>query len=176
MIVLLSLILTVHFTTNAQYKVGVFDIDVMVQLLPEYGYVDSALDIYNKDSLSQEYDFYQKEYLKLDSAYRVDSALKKSKVILEFKKSQREQVAFTLINFNKVAEYKINQKRTILAKPLYERVFSAYKKVQLAKKYDLILKPGSYEILSNVDNVFVWVAKELNVSLPPDVKNFGTVK
>src|SRR5687768_163946 len=141
------------FSTNAQYKVGVFDIDLMVQLLPEYGsLVDSALEIYNKDSLSQEYDFYQKEYLKSDSAYRVDSALKKSKAILEFKKSQREQLAYTLINYNKVAEYKIGQRRAFLAKPLYEKVFSAYKKVQLTRKYDLVLKPGSYEVLSTVDN------------------------
>jgi hypothetical protein len=156
---------------KSQYKIGVFDIDIMVQVLPEYSTsVDSVIETYTRDSIVQEYHFYEQEYLKADSSYRSDSALNKPKAILDFKTARRQDLAERMLDFNKVAEYKINQKRSLLARPLYEKVFAAYRKVQLTHNYDLILKPGSYELLSKVDNVFIDVAKELHVKLPKQLE------
>jgi hypothetical protein len=42
---------------DAQGKVGVFDIDIMVQAMPGYRAVDSMLQIYEQDSLRADYDF-----------------------------------------------------------------------------------------------------------------------
>lgn len=175
-VILFGLFVFTGFYSKAQSKVAVFDIDVMVQLLPEYRHIDSALKIYTDDSLVQEYNFYKKEYLKLDSSYRIDSAMNKSKAILDFRKSQMENLGFNLVNFDKIAEYKVNIKRSLLARPLYEKVLTAFKKVQQQKDYDLILKPGSYEVLSKVDNVFVMVAKELKVKLPQEIVEMGILK
>ncbi|MEJ7682614.1 MAG: hypothetical protein WKG06_33110 [Segetibacter sp.] len=49
---------------NAQAgaKIGVFDIDLMVQNMPGYRRVDSLLALYQQDSLRGEYDFAVKEY------------------------------------------------------------------------------------------------------------------
>ena len=43
-------------------KVGVFDLDLMVQAMPGYRSVDSLVQIYERDSLGVEYEYYQNEY------------------------------------------------------------------------------------------------------------------
>src|SRR5258706_379950 len=74
-------------------KVGVFDIDLMVQAMPGYHKVDSLVQVYEKDSLSVEYQYYQERYQQLDSIYKIDSAMvaagKKSKAMLDMTMEHR---------------------------------------------------------------------------------------
>jgi len=158
------------FSQTSSFKVGVFDIDIMVQAMPAYrSSVDSMLQVYAQDSLSKEYDFYQQEYVRADSSYKMDSVLKKPKSILDIKDRQRQELAYDIINFQQIADQRIAIKRAWLARPLYDKVMAAYKRVMETQQYNLILKPNSYEIFSHVDNVFVRVAKELNVGLPKEL-------
>jgi hypothetical protein len=60
-----------------------------------------------------------------------------------------------------------------LSGPLYQRILPAYEKVLKANNYLVVLKPGSYEIGSNVDNVFEKVAKELKIALPEQLRSQG---
>ena len=60
--VLLILLLAAQRSEAQGLKVGVFDIDVMVQAMPGYHNVDSLVRIFEKDSLGAEYDIYQSEY------------------------------------------------------------------------------------------------------------------
>ena len=163
---------THSFCQDQSFKVGVFDIDIMVQTMPSYhSSVDSVLQVYAQDSLSQEYGYYQQEYARVDSSYRIDSALKKSQAILDIKDRQRQELAFTLINFQRIAESKMERKRVVLSQPLYDKVMTAYRKVMAEKKYMLIVKPNTYEVLSHVENVFIPVAAELKVNLPKQLAN-----
>ncbi len=168
---LLLLSASMHaFSQNESFKVGVFDVDIMVQAMPSYhSSVDSVLQLYAKDSLSQEYDYYQQEYARVDSGYKVDSAAKKPQAILDIKDRQRQELAFTLINFQRIAEAKIERKRVVLSQPLYDKVMNAYRKVMAEKKYTLIVKPNTYEVLSHVENVFVPVAAVLKIKLPREL-------
>jgi hypothetical protein len=43
-------------------KVGVFDLDLMVQAMPAYQAVDSLMQIYDRDSLGAEEEYNQMEY------------------------------------------------------------------------------------------------------------------
>ncbi|MES1220180.1 MAG: OmpH family outer membrane protein [Bacteroidota bacterium] len=158
------------FSQANQLKVGVFDIDIMIQAMPTYSStVDSALQAYAKDSLSQEYLFYQQEYTRVDSSYKIDSVLKKPQSVLDLKERQRQELAYNIINFQQIADQRLAIKRAWLARPLYEKVMAAYKRVLETQKYTLILKPNSYEMFSHVENVFVRVGKELNVALPKEL-------
>lgn len=169
-ILLLFVISAIPRLHAQQLKVGVFDIDIMVQVMPGYqSRVDSVLEIFVQDSLAQEYSFYQQEYQRLDSSYRRDSIKNKSKGILEMKLKQRNELAVNLMNWEKIAQYRMQQKRSFLAKPFYEKVVDAYKKVVAAKNYDLVLKPNTYEPFTAIDNVFVLVANELKVALPKEL-------
>lgn len=156
-----------------QSKVGVFDIDLMVQAMPGYRGVDSLLQIYERDSLRADYDFAVKEYNRLDSTYKADSAAKKAPSVLNYIKDQRTQFASTIIYWQQISQEKGEAKRQELAGPLYQRILPAYEKVLKANNYLVVLKPGSYEIGSNVDNVFEKVFKELKLPVPDRFRSQG---
>ncbi|BAV09887.1 Outer membrane protein (OmpH-like) [Filimonas lacunae] len=165
-------------TPQQPLKIGVFDIEIMMQVMPGYRGVDSAVQVYERDSLANEYDFYQSEYHRLDSTYKADSAAGKAKSVLDLQKQSRQQVAMNLIYWQQIAENKSQQKRAILAQPITEKVVAAYKKVLDAKKFTLVLKPNSFEFFgsSAVENIFVLVAKELKVALPQELGGTGNVE
>lgn len=157
------------FQAQAQQtmKVAVFDIDIMVQAMPGYRTVDSLVQIYERDSLAEEYAIYQSEYKRLDSTYKADSAANKSKAVLDYTKNQLQQVAMNLIYWQQIAQNKSDNKRAVLSQSMYEQVVNAYKKVLEKKKYFLILKPQTYEAGFPIDNLFISVAKELKLTELP---------
>jgi Skp family chaperone for outer membrane proteins len=154
---------------QTQLKIGVFDIDMMVQAMPDYKAVDSLLQIYDRDSLASEYGIYQSEFARLDSTFKADSAAGKSASVLNYTSEQRKQMGMNIVYWQQIAQQKITNKRGILAQPLYGEVANAYKKVLDARKYTLILKPNTYELGSQVENVFLYVARELKVQLPGEL-------
>jgi hypothetical protein len=163
--------------TQAQqtFKIGVFDIDAMVTYgMPGYRSVDSLLQIYERDSLGAENDINLSEYKRLDSTYKADSVGGKSKAVLDYTRKQLQQFAFTLTYWQQIAQQKSDNKKAVLAQPLYEQVANAYRKVLAAKKYTLVLKPGSYELGPPIDNLFISVAKELKLTeLPQQLLMLG---
>jgi len=158
---------TVNAQTTPAMRIGVFDMDLMVQALPEYRGIDSMTQLYERDTLGSEYQVYQNEYQRLDSTYKTDSAKGSSKVALDYIANQRQQMGMNLVYWQQIAQQKSDQYRAQLANPLYQRVVVAYKKVLAARKYTLILKPNTYEIGFPLENMFPLVAKEMNVTLPP---------
>lgn len=164
---------------NAQsLKAGVFDIDLMVQAMPGYRIVDSLVQIYEVDSLGAEYQIYTMEYNRLDSTYKVDSALyaagKKSKALFDYTTEERRKMGLNLVYWQQIAQNKSNAKRNQVAQPLYQVVVSAYKKILDKKKYTLILKPQTYEAGFPIDNIFLSVARELKLQeLPQQLLGLG---
>lgn len=172
------LILAGEKVNAQQLKVGVFDLDLMVQAMPGYRFVDSLVQIYETDSLGAEYQYYEMEYHRLDSTYKADSLLvaagKKSKVLLDLTGTDRQKMAVNLVYWQQIAQNKSNNKRSQLAQPLYTVVAAAYKKILDKKKYNLILKPQTFEVGFPVDNIFISVAKELKLTtLPQDLLYVG---
>lgn len=156
-------------TAQQGLKIGVFDIEIMMQVMPEYRKVDSLVRMYEQDTLGAEYRDYQSEYQRLDSIYKKDSAAGKSKSVLDMQRQQMQSVAMNLVYWQQIAQNKSDQKRAILAQPLYEKVVTAYKKVLDTKKYTLILKPNTFEAGTTVDNIFELVAKEMKIPLPREL-------
>ena len=154
---------------QTQLKIGVFDIDLMVQNMPDYKVVDSLLQIYNTDSLGAEYEIYQSEYSRLDSTFKADSAAGKGAAALDYTSNQRRQMAMNIAYWQQISQRKLDNKRGMLARPLYAVVANAYQKVLDARKYTLVLKPNTYELGSQIENVFLYVARELKVQLPPEL-------
>lgn len=154
---------------QAPLKTGVFDLNMMVQAMPGYKIVDSLVQIYNTDSLNAEYEIYQNEFHRLDSTFKADSAARKSATVLSYTDNQRRQMGLNLVYWQQIAQQKSDNKRAMLAQPLFAVVVNAYKKVLVARKYTLILKPNTYELGSQVENIFPFVAKELNIQLPPEL-------
>ncbi len=159
-------------------KVGVFDIDLMVQAVPGYHLVDSLVRIYETDSLSVELQYYQMEFQRLDSTYKADSVLvangKKLKALLDFTIEERRKIGLNIVYWQQLSQNKSNNKRNQLAQPLYTEVANAYKKILDRKKYTLVLKPQTYEAGFAIDNIFIAVARELKLSgLPQELLYLG---
>ncbi len=112
----------------AQMKVGVFDIDYMVQAMPGYVAVDSMVQIYQRDSLGAEYQIMNNELHRLDSTRKSDSAAGKSKAVLDYTTTQLQQVYGKLVYWQQYSQQKTQEKTQTLAQPLYEQVVNAYKK------------------------------------------------
>ena len=159
--------------TNAQGKVGVFDINIMVQAMPGYRAVDSMLQIYEQDSLRADYDFAVREYNRLDSTYKADSAAKKPGSVLNYIKDQRTQFASTIVYWQQISQQKGEAKRQQLSGPLFQRIIPAYDKVIKENNYLVVLKPEAIEFYGSnkVDNIFEKVAKELKITLPQELRS-----
>ena len=161
-------------SVNPPVKVGIFDIDRMVQALPGYAKVDSALQVYVQDSLRQEYLFYQQEYQRLDSTFKDDSAKAKPKSVLDEVAKQRRDVAINLVYWQQIQRNKTQSKRAMLAQPLYEEVSNAYSKVLAASKVTIVFKPDAIEMGTNekvVVDLLSLVAKELKIPIGPGNNN-----
>ncbi len=155
--------------TNPAIKIGVFDLELMVQAMPGYSSVDSLVRSYEQDTLMAERQIFESEYQRLDSTYKVDSAAGKSATMLNYTKQQLQQMAFNLVYWQQIAQNKSDGKRASLSQPLYERAAAAYKKVLDAKKYALVLKPNTYELGTTIDNIFPLVCKEMGIPCPPEL-------
>lgn len=174
-----AIITTISGEINGQaFKAGVFDIDLMVQAMPGYREVDSLVQVYETDSLALEYEYNQLEFQRLDSTYKVDSALvaqgKKPKMFLDKIAEERRKFGITIVYWQQISQNKSNAKRNALAQPIYEIVSAAYRKVLARKKYSIILKPQTYEAGFPIDNIFISMARELKLSgLPQELIYLG---
>ncbi|MBC7948415.1 MAG: hypothetical protein H7Y42_11080 [Chitinophagaceae bacterium] len=174
----ISAILTTSQANAQTLKVGVFDLDLMVQALPGYRTVDSLVQEYEADSLPRELQFLEKDYQRLDSTYKADSAFlgasAKTSGLLDKVAEDRRRVALNIVYWQQISQNKSNNKRGTLAQPLYEVVTNAYKRVLARKKYTLILKPQTYEAGFPIDNIFISMARELKLqSLPQELLYLG---
>ena len=176
-ILAVSLLLSVNARSQT-FKVGVFDIGIMVQAMPGYQVVDSLMEIYDRDSLGSLREYYESEYQRLDSTYKTDSAQvvagKKSKAIVDMVYADRQKAMINIVYWQQIAQNKSNEKRNVLSQDLYNLVVNAYKKVLARKKYTLVLKPQTYEGGFKIDNVFIAVARELKLTeLPQNLLYLG---
>lgn len=177
----LSFMVAILFTNSSKaqtLKIGVFDIDMMVQAMPPYHIVDSLMQIYDNDSLGALRQYNESEYQRLDSTYKSDSALvaqgKKSKAILDMVTADRQKAAINIVYWQQIAQNKSEAKRSELSQDLYKQVVDAYKKVLARKKYTMVLKPQTYEAGFQIDNIFIAVARELKLTqLPQNLLYLG---
>ena len=176
----LSALLLLSGSGKAQtaFKVGVFDLDIMVQSMPSYRVVDSLMEIFNRDTLGSLREYNEAEYTRLDSTYKADSALvaqgKKTKALLDLVVNDRQKAMVNILYWQQIAQSRSDEKRANLSQNLYQQVSDAYKKVLTRKKYTLILKPNTYEVGFAIDNIFIAVARELKLTeLPQQLLYLG---
>ena len=176
-----TFVFIVLFNNNANsqvFKVGVFDLDLMVQAMPTYHVVDSLMQIYDRDTLGALQAYNEAEYKRLDSIYKADSAAvannQKPKAVFDIVVNDRQKAMVNIIYWQQIAQNKSNEKRAGLSRNLYQQVSEAYKKILTRKKYTLVLKPNTYEAGFAIDNIFIAVARELKLNeLPQELIYIG---
>ncbi len=153
---------------EAQNKFGYFDLETMVSLMPGVEKVDTALQIFERDSIGQEYDFELSEFQRQDSILKKDSAIMPARV---YQQRQQEQARrfVKLQNWQQYAQQLMQAKQQELLAPYYEKVANAFRDVVKEGKYTYVFKQESLYEAPPGENLILLVAKKLNVTLPKEL-------
>lgn len=150
-------------------KVGVFDMDQMVQLMPEYKTsIQPKIEAFQKDSLGPAKDNLDTLFSNAQETYKNDSLAKKSASILSYDRQKLQELYIKEANWNQIIQNETQRKFYEIAKPTYDKVAASYKKVLAANKITLVLNPSAIEGGTDpkaITNLFELVAKDLGVKL-----------
>ena len=151
-------------TVQAQNKFGFIRVDEMVALMPELKKIDTALVIYQNDSLPRTYNYLLSQYQRYDSI-AVDS-VKSPMVVRQDAAKQRAAFLEELQNWQNSAQQLIEAKQNSLLQPVYDKVLKAIDEVAKEKGYTYVFNREALLVGPPADNLLPMVAEKLKVKLP----------
>jgi outer membrane protein len=153
-------------------KIGYFDLDAMISIMPGAEKIDSLMQAYVRDSINAEYEFRVEEFNRMDSTLRADSVKTPPKLYQE-RKQKLFQEFYLLQNWQEYSQQMYQQKQQELVGPLARQAIEAFKKVVAEEKYTHVFKGDSLYEAPDTDNLLPKVAKKLNLKLPPELMESG---
>jgi outer membrane protein len=151
----------------AQTKMGYFDIEQVLGLMPGISKIDTLMQVFQTDSLGAEYDFRLSEFQRNDSTLKADSAKMPARMYQE-KKSEMVQKFLVLQNWQQYSQNVLQAKQQELLNPFYNKVLTAFQQVVEEGKYAYVFKTENLWIAPPSDNLIPLVAKKLGLKLPVD--------
>ncbi len=151
----------------AQTKMGYFDLEYVVSLMPGVSKVDTLLAEFEQDSLGAEYDFRLSEFQRNDSTLKADSAKMPARLYQEKRQGMMQQF-YILQNWQQYSQQVMQAKQQELMAPYLNKVLEAFQKVVDENKYTYVFKRESLWIAPPGDNLIPPVAKKLGLKLPVD--------
>ena len=146
-------------------KMGYFDLEAMISLMPGTDKIDSIMQAYVKDSINTEYDFRVSEFNRQDSILKADSAKTPPKVYQE-RKTKLFQEFYLLQNWQEYSQQMYQQKQQQLVGPYAQKAIEAFKAVVAEGKYTHVFKADSFYEAPKTDDMMPLVAKKLGVKIP----------
>ena len=155
---------------NAQaVKMGYFDLEAMISLMPGTEKIDSILQAFVRDSINTEYDFRVAEFNRQDSILRADSAKTPPKVYQE-RKTKLFQEFYLLQNWQEYSQQMYQQKQQQLVGPYAQKAIEAFRAVVSEGKYTHVFKADSFYEAPKTDDLMPLVAKKLGIKLPTEAQ------
>lgn len=151
----------------AQSKMGYFDLEYVVGLMPGIGKVDTTLAEFERDSIGAEYEFRVSEFNRLDSTLRADSAAMPAHLYQQ-RKQEMIQRFYVLQNWQQYSQQVMQSKQQELLAPYYEKVIKAFRQVVDEGKYGYVFKRESVYLAPPADDLIPLVAKKLGIKVPVD--------
>jgi outer membrane protein len=164
-IALAAILLAGNEKAAAQNKMGYFNIEQALSLMPGISKIDTLLYSFQQDSLGAEYDFRLSEFQRNDSTLKADSAKMPAKMYQE-KKSEMVQKFLVLQNWQQYSNNLMQAKQEELLAPFYNKVLAAFQQVVEEGKYTYVFKPENLWIAPPSDDLLPLVAKKLGLKLP----------
>lgn len=161
-------------TTSAQsVKIGYFDEQSILTIMPGIGKVDSTLKIYERDSIGVEYQYRYNDYLRRDSIYKKDSAAMPAKA-REIAEGELNQLKSTLINWQQIAQQMYQNKTEQLVAPYRKQIYDALNQIVADLKYTYVLNQSALNegvTPPLLDNLTIRVAMKLKLPLPKNLED-----
>ncbi|HEY0297804.1 MAG TPA: OmpH family outer membrane protein [Arachidicoccus sp.] len=160
---------------TAPLKIGVFDIDQMVQAMPEMKDVQTKVEGFQRDSLGPQKDNLDTLFANAQNTYKNDSLAKKSASILSYDRTQLQNIYYQEMNWQQIVQQATQQKYQELAAPYYKKAGDAFQKAVADNHITIVLKPDAIQYADDkqITNLFVPVAKTLGVNINPPADGQG---
>lgn len=167
-VALVSIVAANHAKAQTM-KIGSFDEESVLGLMPGIQKVDSLLRQYANDSLAPQRDYQMSEFKRKDSTLKADSA-KMSASLIKIMKDEIAQHFYTLQNWQQLQNEAIQGKQDQLLRPFREKVYGALQEIIASEKYSHIFKSEVFFApIPICDNLAVKVAMRLKLNIPKDV-------
>lgn len=156
-----------------QVKIGYFDEQSILPLMPGIQKVDTLLRAYSEDSLKQEYDYTYGMYMRQDSIWKKDSATMPSKA-RELAQRDLNTLKIKLIRWQEYSNSLAEQKKEELLAPFMKKIIDALHDVVTEQKYTYVLREDAlypYVQKPLLDNITVRVAMKLKLTIPKELED-----
>ena len=156
-------------SVNAQTKIGFFDDQQILALMPGITKVDTILQRFAADSLAPERDQLMEDLKRVDSLLKDSTKLTASlKQVLQ---KQASEYYYKLQNWQQYQQQVLQQKQEQLLAPFKKPVYAALQEVIAEQKYTVILKPESVLWADKSDEVPLRVLAKLKIpNLPKEIQ------
>ncbi|MFP5040422.1 OmpH family outer membrane protein [Parasediminibacterium sp. JCM 36343] len=156
--------------SNAQMKIGTFDEQSVLGLMPGIQKVDTLLQKYVADSLKPEYDYELSELMRLDSSFKKDSAgmQPSTRSIVQKEINQHK---YKIVNWQQYQNQQLEQKQEELLYPYKQKIYASLEKIIKEQKYTHVFKSDMLLVAPPQDNLVIKVALDLKLKFPKDVED-----
>jgi Skp family chaperone for outer membrane proteins len=154
--------------TNAQTKIGTFDEESVLGLMPDIDKVTAALQSFAKDSLQVDYEYKVGEFQRRDSIFKKDSATMPARAREQAVK-EINQLKYQLVNWQQFQQQSVQQKQEELLVPYKQKIYASLEKIIREQKYSHIFRSDALLKSPIGDNLSIKVALDLKLTLPKEV-------
>lgn len=170
-----SAILFTAGTASAQQpvKIGYFDEQLVLGLMPGIDKVSQEIESFQQDSLKDEYDYTYKQFMREDSLFKKDSATMPPKA-RDMAMSDLNKYRQKLVYWQQYSQEAVGQKQEQLLQPYRVKILAALNEVIAEQKYTLVIKNDALSPYVNpplLDNLAVRVAIKLKLTLPKEAED-----
>ena len=155
--------------TNAQVKIGTFDEEAILSLMPGIQKVDTLLQKYVADSLKPEYEYEIYQFQTKDSTFKRDSANMNSSVKAIVKKEIGQHLA-KIQNWQQYQQQMLQAKQQEYLRPYLEKIYAALQVVLQEQKYTHVFKKEVFIYADKSDELMLRVIQKLKIPVPRDVE------
>jgi Skp family chaperone for outer membrane proteins len=156
-------------SANAQTKIGSFDEESLLGLMPGIGKVDTLLRKYAADSLAPKRDYEMMELKRKDSTFRADSA-KLSASLREIMQKEISQHYYIVANWQEISNEAIEGKKAELLAPFRQKIYAVLNDIITNEKYTLVLKSDAILTIPICDNLAIKTAVRMKLNLPKETE------
>lgn len=149
-------------------KIGSFDEESVLGLMPGIQKVDSILRQYVNDSLAPQRDYKMSELKRKDSTLKADS----TKISASLQKIMKDEIAqdfYTLQNWQQIQNEAVQARQDLLLRPYREKVYGALQEIISSEKYTHIFKSEVFFApIPICDNLSLKCAIKMGLKVPKE--------
>ncbi|MBS1580491.1 MAG: OmpH family outer membrane protein [Bacteroidetes bacterium] len=168
----IMVILFANNTHAQQVKIGVFDEQQILPLMPGIERVDSLMKIFATDSLAAEYDVLLADYKLKDSLFKKDTAAPNS-IAPALKQKRVEEInnlKGRVLSWQQYQNEKYQTKQRQYLAPYLQKIYDALQTVINEQKYTYILKPDAIFWANQSDELALRVLGKLKIPLSKELE------